>query len=146
MPAQFSGGCACGAVRYQCSAEPIAMINCHCRDCQRSSGTAFSSVVVVPASAVKILNGQAKYHVVRSESGNQVRRGFCSECGSPLFAESSVRSDILAIKAGSLDDPSWFKPKADIWTASAQSWDYMNPDLAKVAKHPPVGKASQARN
>ena len=142
MPKDFSGGCACGAIRYKCSAEPIASINCHCRDCQRSSGTAFSSVVVVPASAVKLLNGEPKYHAVQAESGNLVRRGFCAECGSPLFAGTSIRSDILAIKAGSLDDPSWFKPKVDIWTASAQPWDYMNPDLAKVAKHPPMRQNS----
>jgi hypothetical protein len=142
MPTHFLGGCACGAIRYECSAEPIAMINCHCRDCQRSSGTAFSSVVVVPVSAVKLLNSEPKHHAVRAESENIVRRGFCCECGSPLFADSSARSDILAIKAGSLDDPSWFKPTVDIWTASAQPWDYMNPDLAKIAKHPPMRKTS----
>ena len=137
MPAPFSGGCACGAIRYECSAEPLIIANCHCRDCQRSSGRACSSVVVVLAASLKLLKGEAKYHLVKAESGNVVRRGFCSECGSPLFAGNSVHPEMLAIKVGSVDDPSWCAPMVDIWTASAQPCDCMNPELPKFPQQPP---------
>lgn len=132
MAAPFTGGCACGAIRYECSAEPLMIGNCHCRDCQRSSGAAFSTGVVVPSDSLTLLKGEPKYHRVTMENGTTARRGFCAECGSPLFAGSSANPRTIAVKVGSLDDPSWCKPMVDIWTKSAQPWDYMNPELPKV--------------
>jgi hypothetical protein len=139
MPVPFTGGCACGAIRYECSIEPMLMGNCHCRDCQRASGAGYSSAALVPASAVKIVKGEPKYHSVTAASGRTARRGFCAECGSPLFADNSSGSGMMALKPGSFDDPSWFKPMADIWTSSAQPWDHMNPDLPKFPKDPMGG-------
>lgn len=118
----FSGGCACRAVRYSCSEEPLAMVKCHCRDCQYSSGTGHSSIVAVPKSAVEG-KGRVKYYTVISHSGSKVKRGFCPECGSPLFADSSANPAFLGIKAASLDDPSWFKPSVNLWLESKQNWD-----------------------
>ena len=120
----------CGAVRYECSAEPIAMGNCHCRDCQRATGSAFAAAVLVPVSAVKI-TGEVKYYEVIGDSGGIVRRGFCPNCGARLFGQSAASPGGISIMAGTLDDSSWFTPHADIYTASAQPWDYMNPDLPK---------------
>lgn len=48
MPVPFSGGCACGAIRYECSGEPLASLNGHCRDCQRASGSAFAAILIAP--------------------------------------------------------------------------------------------------
>ncbi|MFQ4144746.1 GFA family protein [Chlorogloeopsis sp. ULAP02] len=134
MAIKFTGGCLCGAVRYECSAEPIAMGNCHCRDCQRATGTAYASGLLVPQSAVTI-TGEVKYYEVIGDSGNIVGRGFCPNCGSRLFSKPPI-PEFMGIMAGSLDDPSWFRPTMDIYTASAQPWDYMNPDLPKIAKMP----------
>ena len=58
----FSGGCACGAIRYECTAEPVLMFHCHCRDCQRASGGPYSSYVIVPADAFKLLQGSLHFH------------------------------------------------------------------------------------
>jgi len=135
MTIGFTGGCMCGAIRYECEAEPIAMGNCHCRDCQRATGSGFAAAVLVPISAVKI-SGEVKYHEVTGDSGAIVRRGFCSNCGARLFGQPAAAPDILDIMAGSLDDPSWFRPQADIYVASAQPWDYMNPNLPKFPKMP----------
>jgi len=132
MAVPFTGGCACGAIRYECSAEPLMIGNCHCRDCQRSSGAAFSTGVVVPSSSLTLTQGTPKYYTVTADSGNTARRGFCNECGSPLFADSSATPHLIAIKVGSIDDPSWCKPTVDIWTQNAQPWDYMDPGLPKV--------------
>jgi hypothetical protein len=138
MAAPFTGGCRCGAVRYECSAEPLVTVNCHCHDCQRSSGSPFASVLLVPHDAVKI-TGAVKWFDVKADSGNMASRGFCPTCGSPLFGKpSGMPVAILGIRAVSLDDPDWCRPTMDIYTDSAQPWDYMNPDLPKVAKMPPM--------
>lgn len=140
MTRAITGGCACGAVRYACDAPPTAMINCHCRDCQRAGGSGYSPTVVVPKSALRLLRGEPKVHEVRGESGNTARRSFCGDCGSPLFASTSSRPDSLGIRAGTLDDPSVFQPAADLWTASAQPWDVMDPAVPKFDRGPTRGR------
>lgn len=136
MPTPFSGGCACGAIRYECAAGPILSLNCHCRDCQRGSGSAYASVVVVPTPAFKLLNGTPKYHTVKADNGHTSRRGFCPECGSPVLAKVDESPDIMIIQAASLDDPSWHRPVVDFFTSSAQPWDHMNSALRKFEKEP----------
>ncbi len=134
MRVPFSGGCACGAIRYECSASPLGMGHCHCRDCQRSSGTGHSSVLVVPAAAVAVTGTPPRSHETRADDGDTVRRGFCPECGSPLFASSGAHPEFLSIKAASLDDPGSFRPTIDAWTSSAQPWDSMSPETLKFEK------------
>ena len=132
----FSGGCACGAIRYECAAEPVMMLNCHCRDCQRSSGGPFSSFVIVPAAAFKLRQGALRFHASPSEMGGQTNRGFCSECGSPIQSKPDAVPDIVAIRTASLDDPSWFNLQMDVWTSDVHPWDQMNPTLPKFEKYP----------
>lgn len=135
MKLPFTGGCMCGAIRYECSAKPIFMGNCHCRDCQQATGTAFVAAILVPRQAVTIA-GNVKYYDVTGGSGQIFSRGFCPNCGSRLFGKPA-RPEFLGIMAGSLDDPSWFRPMFDFHVASAQPWDCMNPDLPKFSKSPP---------
>jgi len=136
MPDSFSGRCACGAIRYECSSAPVAMCNCHCRDCQRASGGAGFPAVLVPGVQL-VVRGEPRYHVTEPEPGKTVRRGFCPHCGSPLFTFLASLPGIVAIKAGSLDDPSWFHPTFDMWTSSAQPWDVMDPALPKFPNGAP---------
>jgi len=117
-------------------AQPLAIFNCHCRDCQKASGAPFISAMAVPSAAVTI-TGQPKYHSVRSDSGNTMSRGFCAECGSSLFARISGRADAIGINLTSLDDPNRYHPTMDIWTSSALGWVHMDPSLHKLAKGPP---------
>ena len=136
MPTPFSGGCACGAIRYDCAAEPILALNCHCRDCQRASGSAYASVVVEPTPALTLRKGQPKYHAVKADSGHTSRRGFCTECGSPVLVTIDESPELMAIQVASLDDPSWHRPTMEFFASSAQPWDHMNPALRKFAKEP----------
>jgi len=136
MSTSFTGGCMCGAIRYECTVEPIAMGKCHCRDCQRATGSAFAPALIVPRSALTI-TGEVKYYEGIGDSGSIVGRGFCPTCGSRLFGKPVTRPDLISIMAGSLDDPSWFVPAMDIYTTSAQQWDVMNPDLPKFPQMPP---------
>jgi hypothetical protein len=135
MATRFTGGCRCGAIRYECSAEPVISSNCHCRDCQWATGSAFAPMLLVPRSAVTI-TGDIKYYDVTGESGNMVSRGFCAACGTPLCGKGALTPGLIGLRAGSLDDPSWYRPAVDIYTASAQPWDYMNPALRKYERAP----------
>jgi len=137
MGTPFTGGCRCGAIRYECSAEPVMAGNCHCRLCQQVSGSAFTANVAVPKDALRIM-GDVKYHEAKADSGNTVSLGFCSICGAPVVGQSSGMPALMMLRAGSLDDPSWYRPGMDLYTASAQPWDHMNPDLPKFPKMPPM--------
>jgi hypothetical protein len=112
------------------------MGNCHCRDCQRATGSAFAAALLFPAGAVAI-SGQPRYYDSIGDSGSTVSRGFCPTCGSRLFGISGSTLGFISVMAGSLDDPSHYRPQADIYTASAQRWDAMDPDLPKFPKLPP---------
>lgn len=91
--------------------------------------------MAVPAAALKI-SGEVKYYPNKADSGNLFSRGFCPECGSRVFAKTSGRPEVALIAAGSLDDPSWFRPAMDFYVSSAQPWAHMDPALPKFAKMP----------
>src|SRR5262245_16753145 len=129
MPTKFTGGCLCGWVRYECSADPFFMGNCHCRDCQKATGGAYEPDIGLLVAALKV-TGAVKYYDKKADSGNTFSRGFCSECGSSLFG----KPDLAMITAGSLDDLSLYKSTLDIFTSSVQLWDHMHPVLAKFPK------------
>ena len=131
MGQHFTRGCACGSIRYETGADPMVMLNCYCRECQRASGSAYAAVMVVPKAAVQ-LHGEPRYYKVTGDSGNAVERGVCPNCGSPVMLKLERMPDVLGLQAGSLDDPSQFRPAMDIFTARAQSWDHMDPDTQRL--------------
>jgi hypothetical protein len=133
----FSGHCLCGAVIYECSASPIVMGNCHCRDCQRVTGCAYAAGILVPISAVTV-TGDVRYYETTADSGDVISRGICPVCGSRLIGKGAPAPDSMSIMAGTLDDPTFFRPQADIYVSSAQPWDHMNPRLPKFRKMPPM--------
>ncbi|MBI3453293.1 MAG: GFA family protein [Rhodospirillales bacterium] len=140
MSKPISGGCACGAIRYECSAEPMMSGHCQCRDCQRHSGAGHFSAFAVPKAALKIA-GQLKFYTSKADSGNIVHRGFCPTCGSAVVANNSGMPELSALAAASLDDPSVFKPGMVVFTASAQPWDYIDPKLPAFPGMPPMPNA-----
>jgi hypothetical protein len=133
----FSGGCACGAIRYECSAPPLRMLNCHCRDCHIAGGGAYSPTVIMTRDAVNITSGRTAVYERIADSGNIAKREFCPNCGSPLFASSSARPGFVGIRAASLDNPAWFSPEANVWMDSAQPWDCIDPAVPAFAKNRP---------
>src|SRR5438045_8472530 len=121
MSAPFTGGCACGAIRYEVTAKPITMFNCHCRDCQRASGGAFTPVVYVPAKAFKITKGSPRYYSTPREMDGHNKRGFCPACGSRLFGgESAQRQGITPC---SLDDPTILNPELHLRNCDDRPWN-----------------------
>ena len=136
IPNPSTGGCACGAIRYESTGAPIVMLHCHCRDCQRSSGGPFSSFVVVPRETFQVLQGAPRFHAAPSEAGGHTHRGFCPDCGAPVFVRPDAAPHLIAIRTTSLDDPSWFSQAFDVWTSDAHAWDRMDPSLPKFEKYP----------
>jgi len=130
MNPKFSGRCLCGEINYSVDAEPVFAGNCHCKDCQRSSGSAYIPAIVFHEKDVAV-SGKAKYFGIQADSGNQHERGFCPNCGSQLFARFSNMPGMLGIKAGTLNDSSKYSPMLDFYVGSAASWDFMNPALPK---------------
>ena len=130
MNAKYSGQCLCGEISYSVDIEPVFTGNCHCKDCQRSSGSAFIPAMIFLEKDV-VVSGEVKYFESQADSGNMHKRGFCPKCGSQLFARFSNIPGILGIKAGTLNDSSNYVPKLDFHVGSAAPWDFMNPDLPK---------------
>ncbi|MFT5426831.1 MAG: hypothetical protein ACI9ZT_001778 [Gammaproteobacteria bacterium] len=135
MKDSLTGACACRAIQYECTSEPVFSWKCHCRDCQRASGSMLCPVMYVPKTALKI-TGQAKFYEVKAESGNAVRRGFCADCGCPVFIDAELVPDLMGLWAASLDDPNRFSPQVEVWTGSAQSWTSLHPGLDKCDQAP----------
>ena len=136
MKLPITGGCACGAVRYESTAVPVVTLHCHCRDCQQSSGGPFSSFAVVPKESFKVVQGSLRFHDSPSEAGGMTRRGFCPDCGSPILGKPDAVPHIVALRTASLDDASWFKPQMDVWTCDAHTWDKMDSAIPKFDKYP----------
>ncbi len=130
------GGCLCNAVRYELSSDPIVHIACHCRTCQYVGGGAPTLAALYPKSAVSITQGAVKTYWSKSDSGVNVGRSFCAAFGTPLFAGPEENPQFVAIKVGSLDDPSAFKVQLDIWRSTAQPWHTHYDDAKQFDKNP----------
>ena len=126
----YTGGCTCGAVRYEIGAEPIRGFYCQCRDCQRDTGAGHSTVAVFPIAALKI-TGNVTEHLRSADSGAQKRKGFCATCGSPLYNKPQNVPDMVGVYVGTLDDPSSFKPQIVMFASRGHDWDLLDPALPK---------------
>lgn len=137
MANKHSGGCLCGGVRYEFTADPAMTAVCHCTHCQKTSGSAFSVVLGVASDSVVVTKSDtlATYKDTGT-SGKPVLRKFCSACGAPVISDAAAVPGILFIKAGTLDDTSAISPGLHIWTDSAQSWVSIDETATKVAGNP----------
>lgn len=136
MSQAYTGGCACGAIRYEISAEPLMQNDCQCRDCQHKSGTGHGSYLSFSRQGME-QTGEAAHWDIMADSGHVKTRAFCPTCGSPVSISFSAMPDVLAVHAASLDDPSRFKPQAVTYAARGHEWDLLDPALTKFAGMPP---------
>jgi hypothetical protein len=133
--AQIAGGCLCGKVRYNASGDPAFVGICHCRDCQKFTGSAFAVVVGVPKPAFS-LQGKVTTYSKTGDTGKTIERQFCPECGSSIADEASALAGVVMISSGTLDDPSWVKPAMQIYCDSAQPWVELGGKMQSFAKMP----------
>lgn len=133
---QITGGCQCGAVRYAASAVMDNTHLCHCRMCQKAVGGLFAALVAVPRDAFAWTRGVPS----RWRSSAEVDRGFCGQCGTPLFYED-VTGAHVSVTLGSLDDPRPFKPVTHDGVEGRMPWFF---DLAQVPDFGETEQPSQA--
>ena len=111
------GGCQCGAVRYEVTAEPVALYVCHCRECRKQSASAFGISIIVGRQDFRITRGEVKVWSRPTDRGGRLACAFCPECGSRLWHEAVGAAATISVKGGSLDEALDLRAAVHIWTA-----------------------------
>jgi hypothetical protein len=112
-----TGGCQCGAVRYESAGAAVALHVCHCRECRKQSASAFGLSLEVPRAGLRVTQGTPVFWSRPTDSGGRLRCAFCPDCGSRLWHEAEGAGATLSLKAGSLDEPVDLSTAIHIWTA-----------------------------
>ncbi len=133
----LKGGCLCEAVQYEWRGESTSASYCHCPDCRKATGGPYTVGVGVDAAGLTIRSGKTAGYTKTADSGNQITREFCPECGSPLFTRAEVCPERVWIKAGSLDTPELIEPTYQSWIGMAVPWAYLDKDLPSFAGNGP---------
>lgn len=129
------GGCTCGHVRYRVTAEPMIVHCCHCRWCQRQTGTAFALNALVEADKVTLLEGEVEEVTVPSPSGNGQVIARCPLCRVAVWSNyfmGGLKERIRFVRVGSLDNPDLLPPDVHIFTSTKQPWVVLPPSHRAV--------------
>lgn len=111
---KFSGKCLCGQVSFKSHAEPVLILNCHCEDCRRSTGAVYGTNVMVAEDQVEI-HGEVSTFNHKAKSGNIMTKRFCPHCGTLMFGNSSGRTNVVSIRAGTVDQTDIIKPVMNVF-------------------------------
>lgn len=130
MTKRVSGQCACGNIRYTTIANPKFTLICHCRQCQRSSGSGHAAQFAVPIDETEIA-GDVQFWDQTADSGNTVSSGFCKTCGCPVLKKTTKLPDMYFFHAATLDDPSVFVPQVVVYEDSKPPWDHVDRSIAR---------------
>ena len=128
--APITGGCLCGALRYEAAAEPIYAGLCYCADCRKASGSAFIPFIGFRAADL-VITGEALRSHVPSFSGGTATRNHCAHCGGLVFGGIHGETDEHTVYAGSLDDPSRFEPKVALFVRDRPAWAEVKANLTE---------------
>lgn len=137
MARTLTGSCQCRAVRYRCEAEPASIYACHCTECQRQSGSAFGTSMLMPRSAFAFTQGAPRTWVRSSDSGRKIECLFCPDCGTRLVHLPQHSPQMAIVRAGTLDDTTWIRLAGHIWTRSRQPWFEVPADAVNYEQQPP---------
>ncbi len=138
MPSRpITGQCLCGAVHYRAAGPVLTTAVCHCEDCQRATGSAFSVNVGVRASTLEVDGELATYETTGTDTGERRQRRFCPRCGSPVLTLLAETPDLVVLKGGTLDDRSRLSPQVEVWRSSAQPWIRHHRWRPKLRRSPP---------
>jgi len=131
-----TGGCLCGNIRYEFKRKDVVSAgHCHCKDCQRITGSGKATIVFIRTNNLKI-NEDYKVFSVTGYDGTNVHRGFCPNCGSPIISFVTEQPNLRFIKAGSLDNSDWLKIESSFWSVSSCKWDPINESLPSYPRNP----------
>jgi len=114
--------CRCGQLSATCTGEPVRVSVCHCLDCQKRSGSAFSAQARWPAEQV-VVAGASKTFVHTADSGNTITHHFCPDCGSTVHYRIDGKFDgLIAIPVGAFADPAFPAPRFSVWEERKHDW------------------------
>jgi hypothetical protein len=116
--AGFSGGCQCGAVRYALHETPSGPSICHCRMCQKAVGGPFFATFTVKKSSIEWTRGKPSVF----KSSLKMERGFCRDCGTPLYNNNWIANDLIHPAIATLDNPRAVTPEYQAGTESRLAW------------------------
>ena len=134
-----SGGCQCGAIRYEITGPPVAVYACHCIECQKQSGSAFAMGAVIPQEHFRITKGNPKMFAREINPAKTMECWFCPDCGTRLYhVPGGATYSNRNIKPGTLDDTSWLVPTTHFWTCSAQEWVVIPEGATRYETQPDV--------
>lgn len=131
-----TGGCLCGAIRYEVTGDPLRAYNCHCDDCRRATGSAFATNVFFKADQVKVVKGTPAIYTHIADSGNVRVKEFCSNCGTQLFSYGEARPENRSIKVGTFDDASFVKPEGHVYAPRHLPFVNIDDGLEQFEKGP----------
>jgi hypothetical protein len=117
----LTGGCGCGAVRYEITEVPVKAGYCHCTRCQRRTGTAASPNLMVAPGSVRITQGEDKLTAWEPDGG--FRKVFCKVCGSGLWSTPPDSDEPAGVRTGTVDGDPGVKPSYRQWLSSAAPWE-----------------------
>jgi hypothetical protein len=118
----LEGGCGCGAVRYRLTDEPIFVNNCHCRICQRQTGTGSAVNAFIEMDRIELLSGELAERDFPTGSGATQTIVRCANCGTPVWSHYRLGRKAAAVRVGTLDNPSAVRPDAAIYVADRPAW------------------------
>ena len=134
---KITGGCLCGALRYEAQGDPLYMGHCYCTDCQKVSGSGFIPFMGFAASALRF-SGASRPFVSPAANGGDATRNFCPTCNSLVFGGVVGKSDSFTIYAGSLDDKSHFHPQIAIFARNRPAWASLPEGVTVFQEMPPA--------
>ncbi|HSQ70750.1 MAG TPA: GFA family protein [Steroidobacteraceae bacterium] len=132
----FDGHCGCGYVRYRMTSRPMFVHCCHCRWCQRETGSSFALNALIEASRVELLQGEVEVIDTPSESGKGQRISRCPKCHVALWSNYGGGADLVRfVRIGTLEDPDLLPPDIHIFTESKQRWVVLPPGMPAVPQY-----------
>ncbi len=138
MSSKETGECLCRKLHCAFDRDKvISAHHCHCKDCQKITGSGKATIIIVPTGALTI-EGEYKTYTVTGTDGAHVTRGFCPNCGSQMISYAEELPDLRFIKAGTLSDSSWVTIASSFWSDTAQPWSPVDPTSQSFEKNPPM--------
>jgi hypothetical protein len=135
--AKITGGCLCGAIRYEIEGEPFRIANCHCDDCRKATGSAYATNVFFQKDQITLLQGTLKKFEHTADSGNTMFKEFCDNCGSQVLGGGSMRPGVKSVKVGSIDDASFVKPDVNLYTSHKLGCTLIDENIDTFETMPP---------
>jgi hypothetical protein len=123
----ITGSCHCGTVRYESTGKVLRFANCHCDDCRKTNGSAYSAAIVVSSDGFRITAGENALTAYESSPGKH--RCFCSRCGSPICSRMKAKPEIVILRAGTVDGDLAIRPEMHIFVKAKAPWYDIRDDL-----------------